>query len=169
MAFDSAGNLWITSYAGIVRFDGVQRLGGAVTASPTAVIAKVGFAGNIYFYGLAFDANGALWASAAIGDALNSVVKFASPGSLSGSSSPVPDVTIAGVGDWLPAGGLAFDPRGNLWAAASNAIIEYADPGRMSGSVVPAASATMSVFNDAAPTLYSHLVFFPAPPGLPLY
>jgi sugar lactone lactonase YvrE len=169
LAFDAAGDLWVTSYTGIARFSAAKSASGAVTLTPDALIAKSGYAGNVYFYGLAFDADGALWASAAIGASLNSVMKFADPGALTGVSSPDPAVTLDGGEESLPAGGLAFDDQGGLWVASSDKIVQYEAPGGLSGPVKPVPAITLSVVNEAVPALGSHLVFHPPPAGLPLY
>jgi len=167
IAFDASGNLWVTSFAGMLRFDDPRRRSGEVAVAPDAVIEKAGYPGNVYFYALAFDATGALWAAAAAGALENSIMKFTNPGSLLLRSSPAPAATIAGTaaGDILPAGGLAFDADGNLWTANSETILMYARPGELSGKVDPAPAKTLSVFNQASPSLNSHLVFFPPPQG----
>jgi ligand-binding sensor domain-containing protein len=170
LAFDAQGSLWLTTFNGIARFDRVMDSSGIQGLAPDALIAKSGYPNNVYFYGIAFDASGALWASVSIGNSLNSVMKFADPGSLSGASSPAPAVTIDGGGEALPAGGLAFDAAGQLWLATSSTIVEYADPASYSGILEqPTPAVTLDVVNDATPSLNAHLVFHPSPPGLPLY
>jgi hypothetical protein len=148
-----------------VRFDGVLDLRGDVRLTPAATIDKAGYPSSIYFYSIAFDASGALWASA-FGDFLASVVKYAGPGMLAGTSSPSPDATIV-AGEWLPAGGLAFDNDGRLWLATSDAILQYSDPGALSGEVAARPSATLPVVNEAVPALNAHLLLARPRAGAP--
>ena len=168
IAFDAAGSLWVTSFAGMLRFNDPQGRSGQVTVDPDAVIAISGYPNNVYFYAMAFDGSGALWAAAASGASLNSIMKFSNPGPLSGRSSPRPVVTIAGPGDILPAGGLAFDHNGNLWTANGAAILMYTRPDALSGDVDPAPAITLNVFNQASPSLNAHLIFHPRPVGFPV-
>ncbi len=164
IGFDPQGNLWATSYTGLLRFDGVRELSGEQTVSPSAAIATSGYLPrSFFFYGMAFDAEGSLWASAQTdGFDLTSVLKFTDPGKLAGTSSPVPAVTIAGEPDLLPAGGLAFDEEGSLWLATADALKKYGQPLALAGEVNPAPAVVLPVVNDASPALNAHLVFFPA-------
>lgn len=164
IAFDGAQNLWVTSFVGLLRFDDPGSQSGAVTAEPGAVIDKNGYANNLYFYSVAFDASGALWAASGDGlHYLTSVTKFKDPGSLTGRSSPDAAATIVGDADLLPAGGLAFDSAGNLWMATGESILMYSGPGALSGIVSPGPAITLQVMGHASPTTNTHLVFFPSP------
>ncbi len=166
IAFDRAQNLWLTSFVGLLRFDDPRSKSGDVVLAPGAVIDKTGYANNIYFYSVAFDAKGALWATSADGlHYLTSVTEFKNPGLLGGRSSPVAAATIMGVADRLPAGGLAFDTAGNLWQANNDSILMYSGPGDLSGSVNPTPAITIKVMGVATPTTNSHLAFFPLPPS----
>jgi hypothetical protein len=164
IAFDAAQNLWVTSFAGLVRFDNPRSKSGDVAVSPGAVIDKSGYKNDIFFYSVAFDAAGSLWASS--GDGLlylTSVSEFKEPGSLRGRSSPAAAATIKGTADALPAGGLAFDADGNLWQANAGAILMYSAPQNLSGTVNPTPAVTLTVTGHAAPTTNAHLMFFPRP------
>ena len=173
IAFDASGNLWATSLAGAVRFEDPRSLSGDVALAPYAVIQNSGYTSpwswspqpaNVSFFMIAFDSSGALWAAAqTTGFYLSSVMKFANPESLRGSSSPAPAAVIIGEPDLLPAGGMAFDPQGNLWLATADAILQYAEPGELTGEVNPTPAVTLGVFNECSPSLYGHLVLFPAP------
>jgi ligand-binding sensor domain-containing protein len=165
IAFDTTGNLWATSYSGILRYDHPGNLTGEVVPDPGLVIQNAGYLPeSVYFYTIAFDASGALWAAAQTsGFSLTSVMKFANAGKLSGSTSPSPEVTITGELDLLPAGGLAFDGDGSLWLATADAILKYSNPGELSGTVNPMPTVKLGVFNEASPALHARLTFS-APP-----
>ena len=169
IAFDAAGSLWVTSFAGMLRFDSPGTLSGDVTLAPQALIDATGYPNNVYFYSIAFDQNGALWAAAAAGTSLNSIMKLTAPGSLTGRTSPGPALTVVGAGEILPAGGLAFDASGNLWMANSESILMYEGLEALSGVVDVAPSITLEVSNSASPSLNGHLSFHPSPEGIPVY
>lgn len=163
IAFDDAGNLWATSFVGLLRFDDPAARSGDVALEPDAVIEKDGYDNNLYFYSAAFDANHDLWTASADGyHYLTSLTKFADPASLTGRSSPAAAVTIAGNRDVLPAGGLAFDGAGNIWMATGASLVMYSSPGDLSGKVDPAAAVTIMVKGDAAPSINTHLIMIPA-------
>jgi sugar lactone lactonase YvrE len=166
MALDPDQNLWVTSFAGIVRFDRPRDARGAVALSPGAVIDKNGYTDNSYFYSVAFDAMGTLFSAS--GDGLHYLTRvnaFANPSTLSGRSSPPPLLTIMGEEDLLPAGGLVFDHRGDLWMATGVSILRYANPSAGVGILDAAPSLTLSVTSLDAPTTNSHLLFSPGLTG----
>jgi streptogramin lyase len=165
LAFDAAQNLWVSSFAGLLRFDDPTAITDSIEREPDALIDKSGY-DNIQFYSIAFDRDGALWVTSADGlHYLTSIIKFDDPGSLAGVAIPKPAATIKGAADLLPAGGLAFDSSGNLWTATSAAIFEYKKPGSLQGDVNPDPDVGLSVKGAAGPTTYSHLTFYPPPPG----
>ena len=94
---------------------------------------------------------------------LTSLNKFDDPGALEGRTSPAPSVTIKGDADLLPSGGLAFDAAGDLWVATGVALFQYTEPLALSGDVNPAPRIALSLNGPAAPSTYSHLLFFPPP------
>jgi sugar lactone lactonase YvrE len=160
IAFDAAGSLWVSSFVGLLRFDEPASKSGEVSLSPAAVIDKSGYANNLYFYSVAFDPGGELWAASGDGlHHLTSLTVFDDPGSLVGRSSPQPLTTITGGEDLLPAGGLAFDRDGNLWMATGVSLLMYSRPGRLRGTVNPEPAVTIDLVSKVAPTTNSHLVF----------
>jgi hypothetical protein len=159
IAFDGAQNLWLTSFVGLLRFDDPRSRTGDVALTPSAVVEKTGYPNNLYFYSVAFDAGGALWAASSDGlHYLTSVTEFKDPGSLNGRSSPAAAGTITGEPDLLPAGGLAFDSARNLWMATGVSILMYSEPGELSGMANPAPAITLDLVGKAAPSTNTHLV-----------
>jgi hypothetical protein len=164
MAFDASQNLWVTSFVGLVRFDNPRGQSGPAALAPGAVINKTGFANDIYFYSVAFDASGSLWASSSDGlHYLTSITEFKNPGSLRGRSSPAAAATIQGAMDVLPAGGLAFDVAGNLWMTTGGSVLMYSNPSSLTGSVKTSPAVDIELDVTYAPTTNSHLLFFPPP------
>lgn len=164
LAFDSAGALWVTSFTGILRYDAPGDLSGDTRPTPGAVLEKDGFRENVYFYSVAFDAQGALWAASGDGyHYLASVSRFEQPEGWSGRISPEASATLAGVRDALPAGGLAFDADGALWLANYSSLSRYDSPGDLSGWVEDEPAVRISLMGDAAPALHAHLVLASAP------
>jgi ligand-binding sensor domain-containing protein len=165
IALDASQSLWVTSFAGLLRFDNPAAQSGDVALQPAAMIDKTGYPNNIYFYSVAFDAAGSLWAASSDGlHYLTSITEFANPGGLVGRSNPAPAATITGAMDLLPAGGIAFDGAGNLWFETGESICMYSNAGSLNGTVNPDPAVTLQVAGRASPTTNSHLVFFP-PPG----
>jgi ligand-binding sensor domain-containing protein len=166
IAFDGAQNLWVTSFVGLLRFDKPRGQSGDVALAPSAVIEKDGYANDLYFYSIAFDANGDLWAASGDGlHHLTSVSEFQNVKSFYGRSSPAAAATITGGTDVLPAGGLAFDGNQNLWMATAQAILMYSGPGELIGTTNPVPAITLNVVGPAEPTTNTHLAFFPSPTG----
>jgi sugar lactone lactonase YvrE len=165
LTFDANQSLWVTSFAGVLRFDNPRSQSGDVAVAPGAVIDKKGYSNDIYFYGVAFDPSGSLWASSSDGlHYLTSLTEFKDPGSLQGRSSPAAAATIQGVADVLPAGGVVFDGGGNLWMATAAQLVMFSGTSSLSGMVNPTANVIIQVTTGAeAPTTNSHLVFFPPP------
>jgi sugar lactone lactonase YvrE len=139
-AFDSAGDLWVTSNdlfgeAGtIVEYTPGQL---SSTGAPVPHVILTGFAEPI---GIAFDAAGDLWVS----DSYGNDVFMIPPSELGTSGSPTPTVTLALQN---APGGLAFDSSGDLWVAqqedGNNEIVEYS-PGQLTTSGSPSPSVTLS-------------------------
>src|ERR1039458_2285995 len=139
-AFDSAGDLWVTSNdlfgeAGtIVEYTPGQL---SSTGAPVPQVVLTGFAEPI---GIAFDAAGDLWVS----DSYGNDVFMIPPSELGTSGSPTPTVTLALQN---APGGLAFDSSGDLWVAqqedGNNEIVEYS-PRQLTTSGSPSPSVTLS-------------------------
>src|SRR5262249_19156835 len=131
-----------------------------VSLAPSAFIDKSAYPNNQYFYSVAFDGEGNLWAASGDGlHYLTSVTVFENPGTLTGRSSPAPFLTITGGKDLLPAGGLAFDDDGDLWMATGESLLLYSKPGDLRGTVDPNPVITIDLTSRVAPTTNSHLVF----------
>jgi hypothetical protein len=166
ITFDSAQNLWVSTFAGLVRFDKPRSQSGDVALAPGAVIDKTGYPNDLFFYAIAFDADGSLWASSADGlHYLTMVSEFKDPGLMKGRASPPAAATIQGAMDVLPAGGLAFDSSGNLWQATAPSILMYSNPRTLSGTVNATPAITLQVTGMAGPATNAHLMFFPSQDG----
>lgn len=166
LAFDAQQNLWVTSFAGLLRYDDPRAATGALALEPGAVIDKRGYPSNIYFYSATFDATGNLWASSADGlHYLTSVSKFEDPGTLTGRTSPPIAATILGAMGELPSGGVTFDAAGDLWLATERSLLRYAQPGALQGTQDLSPASRIMVPASSAPTTNSHIVFtYPAEP-----
>ena len=162
IAFDAAGDLWLSAVANVLRFAHAGDLKGAVAPAPAAVVST----GEAYG-SLAFDAGGALWITAAeSGDDL--ALRFDDPGQLTGDVAPPPAARVR-----LPsstatfAAGMGFDAAGALWIATSAALIKLAHADGLTGDTGPAASVVLG--QAAFPDLASKILFRPTPAGLPVY
>jgi sugar lactone lactonase YvrE len=162
IAFDAAGNLWLSAVANALRFDHAGDLKGAVAPAPAAVVST----GEAYG-SLAFAADGTLWITAAQnGDEL--ALRFDNPGQLMGDVSPTSAARVR-----LPsstatfAAGMGFDAAGALWIATSATLLKLAHASGLTGDASPEASVVLG--QVAFPDLASKIVFRPTPSGLPLY
>ena len=132
VAFDSSGDLWVTTGTGIDEFTPDQVTS---SGSPTPTVVISGAAdGSV---GLTFDAAGNLWVGNY--DSSNSVLEY-TPEQLTASGSPTPAVTLSGLTTpVLP----TFDAKGDLWVAEHNGtgVVEFTpDQLTTSGSPTPAVS-----------------------------
>jgi ligand-binding sensor domain-containing protein len=160
LKFDGEEHLWVTSFRGLLRFDDPLGVVGQMSPEPDALIEKSGFSNNIFFYSVAFDAEGSLWAASADGlHYLTSITKFENPNGLTGRGSPRVAASLLGARDELPAGGLTLDDHGNLWLATASALVMYRDVAKFEGMVDPPADRRIQLDGRAAPTTNSHLVF----------
>ena len=104
IAFDAAGNLWVSNDANtVVRFDAGQ-LASDGSPTPSATIAGSSLGGEPV--GLAFDASGALWV---VDASSNELLQFKSPGTLNGNVAPTADAVISSL-DSTDYPIAAFDP-----------------------------------------------------------
>jgi sugar lactone lactonase YvrE len=109
LAFDANQRLWVADFSGTLnRFD-VQQIAEGGMQPPRVVVNVGGNASSI-----AFDAEGSLWVS----DNVNNAIRKYTAEQLATSGSPDPDVVLRSTNLSLvnPAG-LAFDALGNLWVA----------------------------------------------------
>jgi streptogramin lyase len=138
LAFDPAGNLWVSvNYASeVVRLDAAM-LGASAEVSPSVIIS--GFSGP-----LAFDASGNLWIGAA-----DHLVEFSAARlSASISGSPDVDLTVSDLagGTLTNVLGLAFDASSNLFANFNSVIARLTPSERgSSGQATPTVELTLSV------------------------
>ena len=162
IAFDGGGNLWLSAVANVLRFDHAADLAGDVVSAPSAVVST----GEAYG-SLAFDADGALWITAAR-DGAELALRFADPGRLTGVVTPQAEARVR-----LPsstatfAAGMGFDADGALWIATSAALLKLAHADRLAGDASPAASVVLG--SAAFPDLASKIAIRPTPTGLPVY
>lgn len=160
LSLDDRQSLWVTSSAGLVRYDNPRGLSGRVAPEPDAVVDTQGYAEEVSFYSVAFDQDGSLWAASADGDHyLTSVTKFERPNAFDGRQSPEVAAQVLGPRDALPSGGLTLDDKGNLWLATSDAFLMYRNAASFAGIVDPSPDRRVRVSGPASPTAHSHLVF----------
>jgi sugar lactone lactonase YvrE len=147
LAFDSAGDLWVTnsglsSSGSVVEFAPGQ-LAASGNPAPAVTISSNGT--NIHGpYGLAFDSSGNLWVFNYSG---NTVVKFAA-NQLGTSGTTIPAVTLTMPGSGPSScgpNGAAFDASGNLWVPcySQNEVVEIAQSSLgATGTPIPAVTLT---------------------------
>ncbi len=131
------GQVWIAGNA-LVGY-AASVLGDSGSLLPTVALPV---SGN--FAGVAFDANGNLWASSSNA---NFLVKFAAA-KLAQGGAAAPDVFVtANAGSLSGPSGLAFDRDGNLWVANSggnsNSLVKFA-PAQLERSGSPTPTATIT-------------------------
>jgi sugar lactone lactonase YvrE len=160
IAFDAAGNLWLAAVANVLRIDQAASLSGAVTAVPSTIISS----GNDAYVAAAFDAAGSLWITGARNGYF--VTRIDAPGSLTGAVTPSTVTRVHLPSPSAFASGMGFDADGALWIAMSDRIVKLSDPRSLSGDITPTPSV---VLTKTMPDLATKLVFWPTPPGLPLY
>ncbi|MES2303969.1 MAG: NHL repeat-containing protein [Gemmatimonadota bacterium] len=141
IAFDETGSLWISSQddAKLLRLS-PERLG-QNTNSAASVIISANQGSLNQPAGIAFDATHHLW----VANRGNGTLVRYDQGQLDGSGTPVPTVTISGVG--RPTG-LAFDAAGALWVSdnQANTLVKYA-PAQLRATGTPEPEV---VVNDLA-------------------
>jgi sugar lactone lactonase YvrE len=144
VAFDGAGNLWVTDSTDntIIRIDEDQ----LAEAAPTPSLILSGASDP---YGLAFDGEGTLWVTNLGGGTLE---KFENPDLLGGTVTAIPDITLSGASVDGPIG-MAFDLNGDLWVASllNDTVLKYSAPHLLSGAVAPAPDVTLTGVSITSP------------------
>lgn len=119
LAFDAAGNLWVTNYSGnnITEYSASSL---ALNPAPAATISasSLGFTcGVLHPTGLAFDVQGNLWVAI---QGCTEVVKYAAS-TLTSNPTPVAQFAFNTVNNLLE--GVAFDPSGNFWFGNNDRVL----------------------------------------------
>lgn len=161
VAFDSAGNLWVSTFSTaadnrLVRFTPQQvAAGGSFAPADLLEVRSASFNSP---GGLAFDVDGSLWVANFAG---NNLLKLTAA-QLSAGGSQTPSVVLSGFDGPR---GLAFDNGGNLWVTqAFGTVLQIAASGlAASGSPTPAKSLSGYGENNLAA-----LAFSPTPSNLPI-
>ncbi|WP_437980054.1 Vgb family protein [Sorangium sp. So ce117] len=141
IAFDGAGNLWVSANAGQITVRLVDTLGESSEAAPDRVLDVSEACADVTpcaAGGMAFDAAGNLWVG--IRDHLLRI----DAADLEGSGVVEPSVTITGE-EIENVQALAFDESGNLWVASAeqDAVLMYA-AGRLAADDVDPADVVLT-------------------------
>lgn len=117
MAFDRAGNIWVTNKDANTILQFPSQLGAIEGFTPALTLSATNGSLNGPA-GIAFDRNGNLWVA---NNAGSTIVEFGVD-QLTNSGSPAPMVTLSAASSSLDGPfGLAFDTQGNLWVTNRNA------------------------------------------------
>jgi streptogramin lyase len=167
LAFDGAGNLWVTAGGQVLRFDRA-RLDSSDAGAPDLVLnvatddaPPVALNANH----LAFDVAGNLWLTALTGDTLFEVGKADLDGE--GTHSVVPQVHLA-LASTSVFGRPAFDDAGSLWISLSDGSFGKLTPEQLAVSSSATEPTVPSVVISDLGVSPDALAFFPAASGLPL-
>jgi streptogramin lyase len=168
VAFDSAGNLWVTAGLSVLRFD-AGRLGSssAAPANLTLTVRSNDDTRDLGPSNLAFDAGGNLWVSDFGGNLLARVARASLSGT--GAQSAVSEVTLA-----LSVSALlerpAFDDSGGLWLALEpNRFGRLAPAQLLLSSTAGSPTAPETIITSPSMGYANRIAFFPAAAGLPLF
>jgi hypothetical protein len=140
LAFDSKGDLWVSSFNGgpMAEFTPSQ-LGTSGSPTPAVVISGISQS-----WGLTFDSAGNLWLG---GYGADKIWEY-TPSQLATSGSPTPALTLSVTDEPVFP---TFDAQGNLWVSSySPAAIDKFSPGQLasSGNKTPAVQITSSDFGS---------------------
>lgn len=169
LAFDAAGNMWVSGDTTIKRFPAASLAAGqAHTADFTLSPKQTGGIEALPPDALAFDASGNLWVSNFVG---NAVYKL-TPSQLTPAgvaADVIPSVLVSiDVGGLVEA--IAFDESGGLWLTIGNTKVGRLAPAQLTTSTELADPTIPTTLITSADLGYSAaLAFFPAPAALPLY
>ena len=147
VAFDSAGDLWVTQFSGGVVEYTPSQLAASGDPTPAVTLSGAGLGGGPW--GLTFDNSGNLW----VGGYTTSVLVEFAKSQLASSNNAAPTVTISGLGSNIVTP--AFDASGNLWFSTYDSdqeAVEELTPGQLaaSGSPTPAISISTGSNNEPA-------------------
>jgi len=168
VAFDAAGNLWVTGETSVLRFD-AGRLGAssATPADLTLTVRSSDDMRDVGAFNLAFDTSGNLWLIDFGGNLLSRVGRSSLSGT--GTQSVVSEVTLA-----LSVSALlerpAFDESGGLWLALEQNRFGRLAPSQLALSSTPGEPTTPETI-ITSPNMgnANRMAFFPAAAGLPLF
>lgn len=167
LAFDLAGNLWITSDTNIVRFDAEHLVASTSTPDFALTLRNAQDTRFIAPSNLVFDVSGNMWVIDFGSNLLSSVSADAQVGT--GSQTLVAAQTIAlGVAALLERP--AFDEGGGLWLALSENEFGRLAPDQLTTSTTPG-SPTIPATLITSPNMgnANRMAFYPAAADLPLY
>ncbi len=148
LAFDGAGNLWVSDYKGYIYQYGVAQLDGSGTTTPAVTIDATAY-GSIG--GLAFDAAGNLWVA---GFGSSKLLAY-SPAQLAAGGAVTPTAVISATStpSLSKPTGLAFDASGDLWVSNSgtgvSTVVAFAPTQLATGSPTP----TVTISPNGTPSL----------------
>jgi sugar lactone lactonase YvrE len=155
VAFDSAGNLWVTNIGSntLVEYTPGQLTAGGAQTPPVKITSDGANSLDAPYY-LAFDAAGNLWVPNFMA---NTLVEF-TPDQLAASGGPTPAATISADSghDLSGPASIEFDSAGDLWTAAfwSSRLLDYTPAQLSTGAPAPtrtlaATSPTAARFDSA--------------------
>ena len=165
LAFDRAGNLWLTDFTNdrLVKFAPAQ-LSSSGAPAPTTVISNVSPGYPLSSpIDLAIDADGDLWVSnLLVGSPTDLIMYTASQAQAGGSPNPA----IRLGRPTLPSvRGIAFDATGGAWMAVPGGLARLSRAQLFGGGAPP----PQIFVRDSSIQFATSLVFDPPPAGVPLY
>jgi sugar lactone lactonase YvrE len=140
VAFDAAGNMWVTGpKSNTLRMYTIAQRSAVGSPAPTIEIVSPGLSSP---QSIAFDASGTLW----IADADNGLIGFSSAQLAASGSAVIPAVTIVDTLANNPGPyAIAFDAAGNAWVVEDNNsnIVKYT-PSELATSGTPTPAVRLS-------------------------
>lgn len=136
LAFDNAGNLWVSDYAGVKEYEFTPPFTTSGTLTPAVTLLLPGFT---HPAGVAADASGNVYVSNLGSTGTNSIAVFTAPV----RSNSTPAFYLNGLAG---PGGLIFDSQGNLYASSNNSspqsIVRYNSNHLTSGAMPDVVNST---------------------------